>query len=1046
MTRSLFRGARQRELAELRTASTSTARLATCLKPSANFVAVLSLAFLALASAAMAQPSFDKSFSPDTIGPGSVATLQFDISNGDEFPIGALSFTDILPAGVTLATPASAWTDCLGYSGVITATNGANSISLSDGELDPLSSCAVTVNVTSTVVGTHTNVSGDLTSDAGNSNGATADLIVDDARPGFTKSFSPNPIVPGDTSTLTFTIDNTAGGNDLALMSFVDNLPAGLVVATLPNLSTDCNDLVQATLTANPGASSISLSSGSVAAQSSCTASVDVTALTAGPKGNTTRELTFSPNLGASFLSAGKAGAVLDVERKFLITVFTDDPTPPGGTVDLQFTLTNFNRLHDATGITFTDDLDAALAGLAAIGLPLVDPCGPGSLLSGASNLALTDGSLGPEETCTFGATLQVPAGAVPGSYLNVTSPVVTFVDGNVVVEDAATDDLRVAPVPILTKSFADDPVAAGDTVTLRFEITSSSPVTDTLDISFEDVLLDGLPSAVAPGFDACGPGSSAIYTPPSGFEPPRITLTGGLLGPQESCTFDFILDVDEGLTTGTYKNVTTPITATFGGESITGPPATDTLKVVAAAELDKAFIGGPVLAGGTVTLEFTLSLDPESPTDVTDITFTDDLDAVLAGLEAVGLPINNVCGAGSQLSGTTHLSFTGGSLSPGGKCTFSTAAQVPAGALPSTVTNTTSSVTGMSLGLAVSSPPATSDLVIGGLTFTKSFADDPVLAGDTVTLEFTLDNVSPVADATGLIFTDDLDDTLKGLSALGLPIADPCGTGSTLSGIGGNTVLVLTGGSLPAGTSCTFSVALQVPTSAQAGGYTNATSALSADIGGSPVTIGPATDVLNVIEPLTLAKAFIGDPVLPEKTVTLRFTVVNSAPAGSITGITFTDDLEAALSGLVAIGLPANDVCGAGSQMSGTSLLSFTGGSLGASSQCSFEVVLEVPADAPVNETATNVTSSVEGMVGNIGTSGPPATDILEIGEEPCLAADGQSLTLRDDTVLDSQFYEVCGTIFVGPNFGAGELIVFRNGVVIGVDASLNAGLDSGL
>ena len=67
---------------------------------------------------------------------------------------------------------------------------------------------------------------------------------------------------------------------------------------------------------------------------------------------------------------------------------------------------------------------------MAATGPPTPDPpCGPGSLLSGTGALALTGGNLGPEESCTFSATLQVPPGAAPGTYVNVTGQVIT-VDG----------------------------------------------------------------------------------------------------------------------------------------------------------------------------------------------------------------------------------------------------------------------------------------------------------------------------------------------------------------------------------------------------------------------------------------------------------------------------------------------------------------------------------------------------------------------------------------------------------------------------------------
>ena len=57
------------------------------------------------------------------------------------------------------------------------------------------------------------NVSGDLTSSAGSSGTASADLTVATNRPGFSKSFSPATVPIGSRSRLTFTIDNTANGS-----------------------------------------------------------------------------------------------------------------------------------------------------------------------------------------------------------------------------------------------------------------------------------------------------------------------------------------------------------------------------------------------------------------------------------------------------------------------------------------------------------------------------------------------------------------------------------------------------------------------------------------------------------------------------------------------------------------------------------------------------------------------------------------------------------------------------------------------------------------
>jgi len=58
--------------------------------------------------------SFSKSFAPSTIGPGSVTTLQFVVTNNTSTPIENVSFSDNLPAGVLIASPANASSSCGG--------------------------------------------------------------------------------------------------------------------------------------------------------------------------------------------------------------------------------------------------------------------------------------------------------------------------------------------------------------------------------------------------------------------------------------------------------------------------------------------------------------------------------------------------------------------------------------------------------------------------------------------------------------------------------------------------------------------------------------------------------------------------------------------------------------------------------------------------------------------------------------------------------------------------------------------------------------------
>lgn len=431
----------------------------------------------------------------------------------------------------------------------------------------------MTVNVTSATAGTHTNTTGNLTSDAGNSGTANADLTVVTTRPGFTKSFSPSTVSQGGRSTLTFTIDNSANAARVATLQLTDNLPTGMVIADPANASTDCvaSSLPNTTLTATPGSTVINLAAlGNNFAGfevlpigATCTVTVDVVATGAGSLGNISGEL--SATVGFSSLSSGKASAVLTstVSAIHLKKSFTDDPIPPGGTANLQFTITNYDRSEDVTAITFTDDLDTTLSGLVAVGMPVNDVCGTGSVLSGTSQLTLSGGTLSAGAWCTFTVSLQVPLAATAGAYPNTTSAITGTVGVSGVTGNTASDTLFVSPVPLLTKSFTNDPVGAGGTVTLEFTVTNTSQTSSATDVTFADDLTTFLPTplnvSLPPTPDPpCGAGSSLTLVSIGSFGQ-GLSLTGGTLDPApgagSSCTFSVDITIPVGFSAGSYTN-----------------------------------------------------------------------------------------------------------------------------------------------------------------------------------------------------------------------------------------------------------------------------------------------------------------------------------------------------------------------------------------------------------------------------------------------------------------------------------------------------------
>jgi uncharacterized repeat protein (TIGR01451 family) len=121
-------------------------------------------------------PLVDKAFSPAEIGLGGTTTVVITIDNtAGALPVSGLSFTDTLPAGMTVANPANASTTCTG--GTVTATPGAGSFDFAGGSVAAGGSCTVMVDVTVDALGPAENVVV-VDSSLGESPAAAAVLLV----------------------------------------------------------------------------------------------------------------------------------------------------------------------------------------------------------------------------------------------------------------------------------------------------------------------------------------------------------------------------------------------------------------------------------------------------------------------------------------------------------------------------------------------------------------------------------------------------------------------------------------------------------------------------------------------------------------------------------------------------------------------------------------------------------------------------------------------------------------------------------------------------
>ncbi len=269
--------------------------------------------------------------------------------------------------------------------------------------------------------------------------------LVPAVPPTLAKSFSPNQIPVGTTSTLTFTLSNS---NTIPLtgVGFTDTLPAGLVVATPNGLTNTCSG---GTVTAVAGTQVITLSGVTLPAMGSCTFSVDVLGTTPGVYTNTTGAITSTEGGTGTTASA----MITVVGPPTLAKAFEPDTILLTQTSVLTFTMSNGNPTVPLTGISFTDTLPDGV--IVATPASVVNTCSSGTVtaVEGSSMITFSGGTLAPNTSCSFSVTVQ---GITYGEKVNTTSTISSVEGGP---GAAATDTLIVQPAVELSMLYVADTI-----------------------------------------------------------------------------------------------------------------------------------------------------------------------------------------------------------------------------------------------------------------------------------------------------------------------------------------------------------------------------------------------------------------------------------------------------------------------------------------------------------------------------------------------------------------------------------------------------------
>lgn len=867
---------------------------------------------------AASAPSLALAFAPASIEQGGTTVATYTLTNNSSLlAADGLGFTHDLSTNLEFTDTANASNTC---NGTLSVADGPETLSLSDGTIPTGGTCTISVSLTSDVTGTYSETTSVLASSLGDDAAASGDLTVTAAQlPGFAASFDPTLTEQLTTSRLTFVIDNTAAPVVRSGLQFTSTLPFALSPANPANLSDTCGG----TLSVDNVNSSVSYSGGTVPANASCQVAIDIFTNAEGDFQTSTTALQTSDG---SSIATEASLTVTAVPAPSLAMAFAPSSIEQGDTSVVTYTLTNNAAGTDMTGLEFSHALSTGLEFTDAASAS--NTCG-GTLdvADGPGTLSFTGGTIPVGETCEISVAVT---SAVDGSYPETTSVLVSnFSQGAAA---SATLTVTAASAPGLALAFAPGSIEQGDTSVATYTLTNHSTLLAVDGLSFTHDLSTNLEvTDAASASNTCG-GTLSVADGAG-----TLSLTDGTIPAGGTCTISVSLT---SAVTGSYSETTSVLASSFGD----GAAASGNLNVTAAGapSLALAFAPSSIEQGDTTQVTYTLN-NASSLLPVDGLGFTHDLSADLEVTDAASA--SNSCGGSlSVADGPGSLSLTGGTAPAGGSCTISVS-------MTSAVSGTYSEMTSLLASSFGDGAAGSADLTVTAASapgLALAFTPASIEQGDTTVVTYTLTNNSALLPVDGLGFTHDLSADLEVTDATSA--TNTCN--GTLSVADGPGTVGLTGGTIPAGGTCTIDVSL---TSVVAGTYGETTSVLASDFGQGTAASAELT-VTSAAAP-GLALAFAPASIEQGDTTVITYTLTNRSSLLPVNGLGFSHTLLTDLEFSDAAN--ASNTCGGTlSVADGPGTLDLTGGTIAAGETCTISVAVTSPVAGTYAET-TSVLSS---------------------------------------------------------------------------------------
>ncbi len=629
---------------------------------------------------------------PNPIVPGEVTALRITLQNSnDTAPITGVTFTNNMPAEITVAGGGAVSYSCqdgdgnnVPTNGTVTATIGTSTIELGGGggtiPQAGVSSgrCDIVVEVTSTVQNAaHTNTipAGAVTGNDGQpqSNATKAEQSITVTplnNPSISKSFSKNSIVVNDeTVRLTLTIDNRDNNNhdlplntaaDTPAFGLRDTLPAGLQVAADPNIGISCTS-GNTTAAFNPlaGDTVLTVVGGAIPADAACSFSVDLVGTSTGA--GYSQALSNTVNRNSDF--ANKRGLVPSSNASDTVTVrgalnvskaFSPATVRQSEQATLTITLQNDSTLTPLTGVQLTENnirTSGSGSGTLAINNIDLNGCGAADVatINGGQGFALggvTPGTIDPDSSCVLTITYTPTLGTAgePETFTDAI-PEGAVANNEGAISRPASHSVTVLDELSVSKSRSPAQVVPGNPV--RYDITVRNYSGGALnDVQVTDNLPGGMLALATPAPSMSGSGcagtlSHDIAGPVPSTTSPHLTfdMNAGVGASPSVCTVSFWAMLPSGA----------PVAATFvnqigaggvcsdngaGGICNAAVSSTSNITVTATAPVTVNKNFSPNNASEGMASELTVTFTNASAEPLTDVQFTDNLPIGSTGLQ----------------------------------------------------------------------------------------------------------------------------------------------------------------------------------------------------------------------------------------------------------------------------------------------------------------------------------------------------------------------------------------------------------------------------